>query len=133
MKSENTAKIDGAGEQQESKKGLFEDEFLKSEDLVTVNRDVAARRVRRVLADVEDLIRENRWPDAVSLYYPVDEKLPELAGYGLDREVREKMAFVLGQLKRFEDAIRELQICVDADPERSGTDRQRPGPPHPGP
>jgi len=118
MKPENTAKIIETGEQHANKKGLFEDEFLKSEDLVTVNRDVAAKRVRRVLADIEELIRENRWPDAVSLYYPVDEKLPELAGYGLDREVREKMAFVLGRLKRYDDAIRELEICIKADPER---------------
>lgn len=118
MKPENTAKSTEAGEQQDSKKGLFEDEFLKGEDLVTVNRDVAARRVRRVLADIEDLIREKRWTDAVSLYYPVEEKLPELDDYGLDRDVREKMAFVLGQLKRYDDAIRELEICVKADPER---------------
>jgi len=119
MKLENTANINKAEKQRDgANKALFEDEFLKSEDLVTVNRDVAARRGRRVLADIEDLIRESRWPDAVSLYYPVDEKLPELTDHGLDMEVRQKMAFVLGQLKRFDDAIRELQTCIKADPER---------------
>ncbi|MFW5936810.1 MAG: tetratricopeptide repeat protein [Desulfosalsimonas sp.] len=118
MKAETAAKGNEAGEQQGNKKGLFEDEFLKSKDLVTVNRDVAARRVRRVMADIGELIRENRWADALSLYYPVDEKLPEAADHGLDMEVREKVAFVLGQLRHYDDAIRDLQLCVKADPER---------------
>lgn len=43
MKPEKTAEINEAGKRQDSKMDLFEDEFLKSKDFVTVNRDAAAR------------------------------------------------------------------------------------------
>lgn len=93
------------------------DEFLAPEDLVPLQRQAAERTLSRVLAETEELFRENRWDDLLSLFYPVDEKLPELAEQGLDAEVRYKCAFALGKSRRFDDALAELKRCVEKDPE----------------
>jgi tetratricopeptide (TPR) repeat protein len=97
--------------------GLFEDEFLSSGDLVTVNRDLAEKRRKRAFADLEELIREKKWEDAISLYYPVDEKFPELMAFGLETVIREKMGFILGQVKRFDEAVAELEKCIQVEPD----------------
>ncbi|MFP4573067.1 MAG: tetratricopeptide repeat protein [Desulfobacterales bacterium] len=99
------------------KSDLVDDEFFTEASLVTVKKDVAAKQEKRIYADIEEMIRQCRWDDALSLYYPVEEKLPELLDQGMASRVREKMAFVLGQVKRFDEAISELKICVEADPE----------------
>jgi tetratricopeptide (TPR) repeat protein len=93
------------------------DEFLLLEDLVPVKRDAAMRSLKRTLAEMGELTRENRWQDAVELFYPPEEKVPELCDLGLDVPVRAKLAFALGQLKRFDDAIAELQQCLAREPD----------------
>jgi len=100
-----------------NQEGLFEDEFLSTGDLVTVHRDLAEKRRKRAFADLEELIREKKWEDAISLYYPVDEKFPELSAFGLETIFREKMGFVLGQVKRFDEAVVELEACIRVDPD----------------
>ncbi|MFH1491023.1 MAG: tetratricopeptide repeat protein [Pseudomonadota bacterium] len=93
------------------------DEFLAPEDLVPLGKQAAKRTLVRVLAETEELFRENRWDDLLSLFYPVDEKVPELVEQGLDAEMHYKCAFALGKVRRFDDAIAELRHCVEKDPE----------------
>ena len=93
-----------------------EDEFLSFDDLVAVTHDAAERSRKRHLAEVEELSREARWEDVVSIFHPVEEKQPELVEEGLDTELRSRVAFALGQLKRFDEAIRELLVCVNKEP-----------------
>ena len=64
-----------------------------------------------------ELIKENRWEDVLAIYHPVSEKQPELIQNDLDAKVRAKVAFALGHLNRFDDAIGELSICTKKDPE----------------
>ena len=71
----------------------------------------------RVLADIEELSKNNRWDDILSLYYPVDDKLPDLIRAGVDIPVRQKIAFALGQASAFDEAIKELLVCVRTEPE----------------
>jgi tetratricopeptide (TPR) repeat protein len=97
--------------------GVLEDEFLTLESLVAIKNTAAARRQKQVLADIEELMRENRWEDIVVLIFPVEDRLPELIGQGLDTRIREKLAFALGQMARFDEAIKELQICLEREPE----------------
>lgn len=94
-----------------------EDEFLSAADLVPVRRQVAQNRLKTALAEIEELLRENRWQEIVELFFPASEKLPEVADAGLDVPVREKAAFALGQLGRYDDAIAELSACVEQEPE----------------
>ena len=94
-----------------------EDEFLKLEDLVPVRRDAAGKLLNQVLAETEELFREKKWADMLALFYPVGEKLPEITEYGMDTRIREKLAFALGQLNRFDDAIAELSVCVQREPD----------------
>jgi tetratricopeptide (TPR) repeat protein len=63
------------------------------------------------------MARENQWQAALDLFFPVEEKLPELVDLGLDAAVREKLAFALGQLSRFDEAIAQLTVCVARDPQ----------------
>lgn len=95
---------------------LSKDEFFSSEDLVPVKRNAAERTLRRILAEVEELIRENKWEDIVALCDPVAEKHAELTAYGLDVPVRAKLGFAFSQLNRFDEAIRELSVCVKREP-----------------
>jgi tetratricopeptide (TPR) repeat protein len=97
--------------------GFHEDEFLQAADLVPVRRQTADNRRRLALAELAEIFREKRWQQALDLFYPVEEKLPELADLGQDAAVREKLAFALGQLGRFDDAIAQLQVCVTKEPE----------------
>ncbi|MBF0211921.1 MAG: hypothetical protein HQK68_13670, partial [Desulfamplus sp.] len=62
-----------------------------------------------------------QWDNIISLYYPVDQKCPELAASGVDLPIREKVAFALGQLQRFDDAISELEICIAREPDNFHT------------
>jgi|GEM_PF-5756286 len=91
------------------------DEFLGLEDLVPVKRNAAERTTRQAFAELLEFIRENKWEDAVNIFYPMEEKLPEVIEHGLDAEIRAKLAFVLGQINRFDNAIRELSLCVRGD------------------
>lgn len=96
---------------------VHEDEFISAGDLLSFERDAAVRREKQALAEINALFREGKWEDIVALVYPVEEKFPDLAACRLDLALREKAAFALGHLKRFDDAIKELQICVDRDPD----------------
>lgn len=93
------------------------DEFLSAETIVQARRGAAERSQRLALAEIEEMVRENRWQDILAAFFPVQEKLPELADEGLDLAVRERIAFALGQVGRFDEAIAELQLCVGRDPE----------------
>lgn len=101
----------------EKEKCVKEDTFFSMEDLVPVKKDAAKRSLKRVLSEMEELIREKKWEDAVAIFYPVDEKQPELSAAGMDIPLRAKTAFALGQLQRFDDAIAELSLCVKTEPE----------------
>lgn len=121
MKPEPRQKtVQNSGAEESAQKGhtnLFEDEFFTKEALVSVKKDVAARQEKRIFNDIEEMTRAGRWEDILSLYYPVEEKIPELLEHGMAQRVREKVAFALGQVKRFDEAIACLQTCVEADPE----------------
>lgn len=93
------------------------DEFVSAETIVSVKRTAAERNQRLALVEIAELSRENRWEDILAAFFPIEEKLPELADEGLDLPVREKVAFALGQLGRFDQAIAELQACIERDPE----------------
>jgi len=94
-----------------------EDEFLTPDDLNPLKRAAAERSLRNCLAEMGELIGEKKWADLVELFSPVENKLPELADLGLDAEPRAKLAFALGQLHRFDEAMRELNICINREPE----------------
>ena len=94
------------------------DAFLSADDLVVAKRQAAETRLRVLLAEMEELIRANRWQDVVALFSPVEEKAPFLAASGLDVPVREKIAFALGHIGRYDAAIDELSLCIDREPEQ---------------
>lgn len=79
--------------------------------------DFAHACLGRVLAEIATLQAQNRWQDILELFHPVEDREPALVAHGLDTEVRSSLGFVLGQLKRFDQALAELRICVQRDPE----------------
>lgn len=94
-----------------------DDPFLTLAALLAPGSKAVWNARKRVLDDIAELMRENRWEDIISLYYPVDEKVPDAVKAGIDIPVREKTAFALGHIQRFDDAIRELGICVEREPD----------------
>ena len=99
---------------------MVEDEFIAIADLNTVKTEVLQAYSRQVSSEIDELQRDNRWEDILSLFYPLESKLPELVEKKLDTDIRGRMGFALGQVKRFDDAITELTICVQRDPENFG-------------
>ncbi|MBF0528846.1 MAG: hypothetical protein HQK55_06180 [Deltaproteobacteria bacterium] len=95
----------------------LDDPFLAWEDLTPSIQESARNSLKAYLAEMDELGRENRWSDVLALFWPVEEKLPELAAAGLDLPIRAKLGFALGQLHRFDEAITELTICVDREPQ----------------
>ena len=99
------------------KESMVEDDFFSLDDLIPGVQKAAERNLKRLLTEVEELISENKWEDVAALFYPIEEKQPELVEHGLDIRLRARVAFALGQLKRFDDAIRELSLCVEKEPD----------------
>lgn len=110
---ENTAEL----KPKEQQVPVETDEFLTVDDLVPVDSDAARRELSKVLGEIGALTSENKWDEIVSLFYPVEEKSPELVEHGLESDVRAGVAFALGRLKRHDEAIRELTICTSAYPD----------------
>ena len=70
----------------------------------------------QLLFRIEELIRENRWEEILGLCYPVETRRPDLTAARMDVAVRSKAAFALSHLKRFNEAIAELEICTNREP-----------------
>lgn len=79
--------------------------------------DRLRREQRRCLAEIGVLRSENRWGDLLALFHPVEDKLPELVEVALDVPVRAELAFALGQVGRFEEAIGLYRQCLEAEPD----------------
>ncbi len=92
-----------------------EDAFLALTDLNPVQYEAARRTQKQALFEIEELMRERRWEEITDLFHPVDEKLPELTAHRLDGRIREKIAFALGHVLKFDDAIAALQTCLQED------------------
>ncbi len=92
------------------------DEFLGFDDLGGFKQDAAQRILKQAIGDIGELIRENKWEDAVSLFHPVEDKFPELVVHDLDIGLREKVAFALGHLKKYDEAMSQLDRCIQKDP-----------------
>ena len=96
---------------------LTGDEFLSAQDLVPVQRQAAERSLNRALAELEEMINERKWEDLIETFHPVHAKYPELVENGMDMEIRAKVAFAMGQVNRFDDAIKELEACIRSRPD----------------
>lgn len=94
------------------------DEFLSPADLVVAKQQAAQTRLNAVLAEMSELIRDNRWQAVIDLFSPAEEKVPFLCAAGLDTAVREKIAFALGHIGRYDAAIDELNRCIEREPEQ---------------
>lgn len=93
------------------------DLFAGVADVNAVKQEAARKALAAARAEIEALIREKRWQDALTLFHPVEDKIPELSDEGLDTDLREKIAFALGQVNRFDEAIDQLKICLVRRPE----------------
>jgi tetratricopeptide (TPR) repeat protein len=81
------------------------------------NASGAGVSFRQLPGELDELIQGNRWQEMVDRFYPVEEKLADMKADGLKVQVRSKLAFALGQLSRFDEAIAELTWCVDRFPD----------------
>ncbi|MBF0469413.1 MAG: hypothetical protein HQK61_11110, partial [Desulfamplus sp.] len=116
-KPESSASGRVSGETGDLFSELFEDQFLTLKDLVNPESDLIKKAKQKSLDDILLLMQANQWDNIISLYYPVNEKNPELVASGTDLPIREKVAFALGQLNRFDEAIAELEICIKREPD----------------
>ena len=92
---------------------ILEDDFVSAGDLLPLKKDAVRRTAEAALKELDCLFRQNQWENALALFYPVEEKLPEIIGYEMDGKIREKVAFALGQVNRFDEAIGQLAVCME--------------------
>ena len=97
--------------------GIQADLFSDRELFGVKQGEFVKKSRNRALADIDELSKNNRWDDILSLYHPVDDKLPDLVRAGADIPVRQKIAFAMGQTGAFDGAIKELLVCVRAQPD----------------
>jgi len=71
---------------------------------------------QRGRGEIAALKAENRWEDILALFYPVADRLPELAAAGLALPVIREVAFCLGHAGRFDEAIAAYRTCLEQDP-----------------
>ena len=62
--------------------------------------------------EINEVIRDKKWEDAVALFHPLDEKFPDLVTGHLNVPLREKIGFVLGQLKKYDEALKAYGTWV---------------------
>ena len=96
---------------------LFQDQFLTLNELITPTSDLMKKAQKKNFADILEMVRNNQWENIIALYHPMDDKSPDLVMSGTDLPIREKVAFALGQLNRFDEAITELKICIQREPD----------------
>lgn len=96
---------------------IMEDEFLKKGDLVAHAREIATRNASRILDQCRELFRMAKWEDMTALFYPPESKAPEVCGSDSEAAVRGNIAFALSRLKKFDEALTELQWCVTKEPD----------------
>ena len=95
---------------------ICEDEFVCLDDVMGIVRQAAERTARRALAQAEELMRARKWQEMIELFHPMEEKMPELVEAGQDCALREKVAFAMGQVKMFDQAIDQLRLCLEREP-----------------
>ena len=93
------------------------DDFLFGAELASWAVAHAGQSLAAAISEAEELIRQCRWQDIVALFHPVEEKMPELAATGMDLDLRQKVAFALGQIGRHEEAIAVLEKVVAGRPD----------------
>jgi len=105
-------------EEQTRRLETVETDLFAGEDLFGVKKgQYHKKNLNRILSDIKELTGKNQWDDIIDLYHPAEEKIPDLVQAGLDLRVREKTAFALGQVRQYDEAIKQLKICVKADPD----------------
>ncbi|MFO7885249.1 MAG: tetratricopeptide repeat protein [Desulfobacteraceae bacterium] len=100
-----------------NREDLFSDQFLSLDELVSPKSEAVKQSSKKIKDDIAELTQNKKWEDIISLYHPVEEKMPDLVKAGQEGFIRQKIAFAMGQLKRFDDAIKELLTCVKTDPD----------------
>ena len=74
-------------------------------------------RQQRIIGEIMELQRTNSWQEIIDMFHPLGDKEPDLVEFGLDLPIRQKIAFALGQVNNFDQALQELDYCLKADPE----------------
>ncbi len=87
---------------------LADDSILQEEIL---------RRQKNILSEIAFLREENKWQEIVTLFYPLEEKEPELVSAGLDIIIRRELAFALSIIKKFDESIKEFEYCLKYEPD----------------
>lgn len=99
-----------------SKVSPGEKDLFTSDELFGVKKGQYFKKINnRILGDIEDLIQGCCWNEIISLYHPVEEKTPELVRAGMALKIKGKIAFALGHLKRYDDAIAILNSCAEEE------------------
>lgn len=114
----------GLAEKQEDSQENFVDNEVQEgaaflEDLAGQAQVQEQLRLRQksCMAEMALLRQENSWEQILDMFYPLEDKAPELVASELDMELRMELAFVLGQVNRFDEAVREYEVCLQVQPD----------------
>lgn len=92
-------------------------DFLDGLAGLGLTRELLQRTAKRHLVELRELRAENRWEDILALFHPLEEKAPELAASELSAPLRAELAFALGHLARYDEAIALYQQCLERQPD----------------
>ena len=95
---------------------LDQDFLSQLADNATLQEEILKRQ-EKILSEIAFLREENKWQEIITLFYPLEEKEPELVSAGLDIVIRREIAFALSIIGRFDESIKEFEYCLKYDPD----------------
>ena len=79
--------------------------------------DKLKSRVDSCLAEISMVRTSNNWQEIIDMFYPLEEKEPELTGLGMETPIRAELAFALSHADMPEQSIAEYRKCIKAQPD----------------
>ncbi len=93
------------------------DDFLSTWSAFACDAGSLRKEHNRIVGEIGLLQAESRWQEIIDLFFPIENKVPEMVAAGMDTEIRVKVAFALVRAKRQEDAVQTLLVAVRQQPE----------------
>lgn len=79
--------------------------------------DRVASRMRACLNEIAVARQSNSWEKILTLFHPLEDKEPDLVKAGMDMQVRKEIAYAMGQLHQYDQALAEYEKCWKARPD----------------
>lgn len=94
-----------------------QDDFMEALAEGSLSNEQLKSRLKHCQGEAALLKGQKAWAQILDLFYPVQDKQPELTAAGLDADLRLEVGFALGQLGKYDQALKEYEHCLRIRPD----------------